>query len=112
VLKEAARCYAADPDAAGCLAIDGTRCNNPEAREAARALTSAGKDTICRFIATTHPEAAERLADYVVTVMIGLSTMAREGHGLERLQGIASTAGTVLEQALIPPGIARTAASE
>jgi TetR/AcrR family transcriptional regulator, repressor for divergent bdcA len=108
VLEEAARCYAADPMAAGCLAIEGARCNDTDAREAARALTSAGEDTIRRFVAATHPEAAEPLADYVVTVMIGLSAMAREGHGLDRLRGIASIAGKAIEQTLLPrsPGTA------
>src|SRR3712207_7556440 len=46
VLEESARRYAADPAAAGCLAIEGARCNDPEAREAARALTGAAEDTI------------------------------------------------------------------
>jgi TetR/AcrR family transcriptional repressor for divergent bdcA len=111
VLEAAARCYAADPVAAGCLAIEGARCNDSEAREAASALTSAGEGAIRRFVAASHPEAAEQLADYVVTVMIGLSTMARKGHGLDRLQRIASVAGTAIEQTLIPPGSARTTAS-
>ncbi len=95
VLEDAARRYAADPAAAGCLAIEGARCNDPEAREAARALTTAGADAIRRFVAATHPEAAGRLADYVVTVMTGLSALARQGHRLDRLLatvGLASQA--------------------
>ena len=103
VLEDAACRYGADPDAAGCLAIEGARCNDPDARKAARDLTSAGEDTIRRFVATTHPKGAELLADYVVTVMVGLSAMARERHSLGRLQGIASIAATALEQALTPP---------
>ena len=54
VLEEAARRYAADPDAAGCLVIEGARGNDPEAREAARALASAAADAIRRFVAATH----------------------------------------------------------
>ena len=100
VLEESARRYAADPAAAGCLAIEGARCNDPEAREAARALTGAAEGTIRRFVAATHPEAAGRLADYVVTVMTGLSTVAREGHGLDRLLATARLASLVLAQAL------------
>jgi TetR/AcrR family transcriptional repressor for divergent bdcA len=100
VLEEAARRYAADPDAPGCLAIEGARCNDPEAREAARVLTAAGADTIRRFIAATHPKAASGVADYVVTVMTGLSAMARVGHGLDRLLASARLAGLVLERAL------------
>jgi len=100
VLTEAARRYGANPAAAGCLAIEGARCNDPEARNAARALTAAGEDAIRHFIATTHPEAAGCLADYVVTVMIGLSAMAREGHGVDRLLATAGLAGKAIEQAL------------
>lgn len=91
----------AEPDLhAGCLAIEGARCNDPEAREDARALTAAAEDTIRRFVAATHPEAAERLADYVVTLMTGLSTMAREGHGLDRLLATARLAVRAIAQAL------------
>jgi TetR/AcrR family transcriptional repressor for divergent bdcA len=100
LLEEAARRYAADPAAAGCLVIEGARCNDPEARQAARALAATGEDAIRRFVAATHPEGAERLADYVLTVMTGLSTMAREGHGLDRLLATARLAGLALPQAL------------
>ncbi len=105
MLEEAARRYAAnpaaaDPAAAGCLTIEGARCNDPEARKAARALTAAAEDTIRRFVATTHPEAAGRLADYVVTIMTGLSTMAREGHGLDRLLATARLASLALAHGL------------
>lgn len=108
VLEEAARRYAADPAAtdpaaAGCLAIEGARCQDPEAREAARALTAAAEDTIRRFVAASHPEAAGRLADYVVTVMTGLSSMARLGHGQDRLLATARLAGAALVEGLHAP---------
>jgi TetR/AcrR family transcriptional regulator, repressor for divergent bdcA len=41
VLEEAARRYAADPAAAGCLVLEGTRCDDRAAREAARAFNLA-----------------------------------------------------------------------
>lgn len=100
LLEEAARRYAADPATAGCLVIEGARCNDPEARQAARAIAATGEVAIRRFIATTHPDAAGRLADYVVTVMTGLSTMAREGHGLDRLLATARLASLPFEQVL------------
>jgi TetR/AcrR family transcriptional repressor for divergent bdcA len=43
---------------------------------------------------------AERLADYVVTVMTGLSTLARQGHGLDRLLATARLASLALPQAI------------
>ncbi len=104
VLEDAAARYAADPEAPGCLAIEGTRCNDRDARDAARALTEAAADTIRRFVAATDPERAERLTDYVVTVMIGLSTLARQGHGPDRLRGVAALAGTALAQAVAEAG--------
>lgn len=100
VLEEAARVYAADPAATGCLAIEGTRSNDPEARAAARVLTTAAEHTIRRFVAATHPQAAERLATYVVIVMAGLSTMAREGCDADRLRDAARLAGQVFEGTL------------
>jgi TetR/AcrR family transcriptional repressor for divergent bdcA len=100
VLEEAARRYAADPAAAGCLVIEGARCDSPEAREAARALSAAAEAKIRHFITATHPEAAECLADYVVTLMTGLSGMARAGHGLDRLLATARLAGQAIAQAL------------
>ena len=103
LLEQAARRYAAGPAAAGCLVIEGTRCTAPEAREAARALSAAAEDRIRGFVAATQPEAAGRLTDYVVTVMAGLSGMAREGHGLDRLLATARLAGQALAQA-VPPG--------
>ncbi|MFT8242996.1 TetR/AcrR family transcriptional regulator [Roseomonas sp. BN140053] len=100
VLEEAARRFGADPSGAGCLAIEGTRCNDPEARQAARALTAGAEDALRGFVAATYPEAAGRLADYVVTIMAGLSAMAREGHGPDRLLATARLAGLGLAQVL------------
>jgi TetR/AcrR family transcriptional repressor for divergent bdcA len=105
VLEEAARRYALDPAnpgsaAAGCLTIEGARCNDPEARAAARTLVAAAEDTIHRFVAATHPEAAGRLTDYVVTLMTGLSTMARMGHDLDRLLATARLAALGIAQVL------------
>ena len=112
LLQEAARRYAADPEATGCLMIEGARCNDPDARRTAHGFTVAAQDTIRRFVAATHPEDAQRLTDYVVTVMIGLSTMAREGHTLERLLDTASLAGMGIEQRLIRPEIVGITKSE
>ncbi|MBK1661210.1 TetR/AcrR family transcriptional regulator [Paracraurococcus ruber] len=100
LLEEAARRYAADPATAGCLVIEGTRCNDPEARQAARAIAATGEIAIRRFIAATNPDSAGRLADYVVTVMTGLSTMAREGYGLDRLLTTARLASLPFGQVL------------
>ena len=110
LLQEAARRYAADQEATGCLLIEGTRCLDPDARNAALSFTVAAQDTIHRFVAASHLEEAQRLTDYVVTVMVGLSTMARAGHSLERLLQTAYLAGISIEQGLIQPKVVGTTA--
>ena len=98
VLEAAARRYAADPDAAGCLVIEGVRCTDREAREAAGTFLAAAEEAIHRFVAARHPEQAERVTDYMSTVMAGLSASARNGHDLDRLLAAARLAGAGLEQ--------------
>ncbi len=100
VLEQAARSYAADPAATGCLVLEGTRCNDPEARDAACGFHVAAQDVIRRSIAERYPQEADRLADFVTTVMAGLSASARHGQSLERLLTTARLAGKALGQAL------------
>ena len=100
LLEAAARRYAADPVATGCLVLEGTHCDDPEAREATRAANIAAEDMIHRYIAARHPEEAERLTDFVCTTMTGLSTKARNGQSLDRLLATARLAGLALAQAL------------
>ena len=100
VLEEAARRYAADPEATGCLVLEGTRCNDREAREAACVFHAAAEDMIRLYIAARYPEEAERLTDFVSTTMAGLSAKARNGHDLDRLLASARLAGIALAQAL------------
>jgi TetR/AcrR family transcriptional repressor for divergent bdcA len=100
LLEEAARHYVADPAAGGCLVLEGTRCTDREAREAARAFNLGAEDVIRQYIAARHPEEADRLADFVSTTMSGLSAKARNGHGLDQLLATARLAGTAIAQAL------------
>lgn len=100
LLEEAARYYAADPVAAGCLVLEGTRSNDREAREAACAFNLAAEGVIRHYIAARHPEDAQRLTDFVSTTMSGLSAKARNGHNLDQLLATARLAGLALAQAL------------
>ena len=100
MLEEAARRYAAHPTAGGCLVLEGTRCNDKEAREAARAYNLAAESVIQDYIADRHPQEAERVTNFVNTTMSGLSAKARDGHGLDRLLATARLAGLALVQAL------------
>ncbi|MFB5078058.1 TetR/AcrR family transcriptional regulator [Raoultella sp. C349492] len=100
VLNEAARRYVADPTAAGCLVLEGIHCNDRPAREAASELHTAAEDNIRAYIAQRYPQDAVRLADFISTLMAGLSAKARAGDSLERLQETVRLAGLALEQQL------------
>lgn len=100
VFEEAARRYAADPAATGCIALEGCRCTDQEARTAARAARTASEDLVRRYIAARHPPYAEGLTDYVSTTMAGLSAMARMGLGLDRLLATSRLAGLALRDVL------------
>jgi TetR/AcrR family transcriptional repressor for divergent bdcA len=100
VLEEAARYYSADPVASGCMVLEGTRSNDPDAREAARAFNLAAERLIHDYIAARHPQEAQRLTDFVSTTMSGLSAKARNGHGVDQLLATARLAGLALAQAL------------
>lgn len=99
VLEEAARCYAADASATGCMVLEGTRCNDPEARDAARGFHIAAQDFIRHAIAERYPQQADSVADFVCTTMAGLSASARHGQDVERLLSTARMAGKALAQA-------------
>ncbi len=100
VLEEAARSYAADACATGCLVLEGTRCSDEQARAAAGTFHVAAQQRIRDFIAQRHPQEADRLADFVSTTMAGLSASARHGQSLDRLLGTAQLAGLACAQAI------------
>ncbi|HWJ70550.1 MAG TPA: helix-turn-helix domain-containing protein [Sphingobium sp.] len=99
-LEAAARYYAADPKATGCLVLEGTRCNDPEARSAAIAYNVAAEEVIRDYIAARYPEEAGRLTDFVSSTMSGLSAKARHGHSLDQLLATARLAGLAIKQVL------------
>ncbi len=100
LLEEAARRYAGDAEAAGCLVIEGTRCNDPDARAAACSRNVAAEAGLREYIARRHPQQADSVADFVSTTMSGMSAKARNGHGLEQLLSTAKLASAAIRQAL------------
>ena len=100
VLEEAARRYGADPDAAGCLVLEGIHTKDAQAFCAARRVHSAAEGVIRSYIAQRYPDQAEYLADFVSATMTGLSAQSRNGHSVERLLATARLAGLALAQAL------------
>jgi TetR/AcrR family transcriptional repressor for divergent bdcA len=100
LLEQAARSYAADSTATGCMVLEGTRCNDPQARVAACGFHVAAQNVIRDSIAERHPLEADRLADFVCTTMAGLSASARHGQSLDRLLATARLASVALAQVL------------
>ncbi len=101
LLEAAARHYAADPEAAGCLVVEGTRCNDAQAREAALAYNLVVETQIRDHIAERHAAKAAALTDFVATTMFGLSAKARNGHGLDRLLSTARLSSSAIRSALM-----------
>jgi len=100
VLEDAARRFAADPDATGCMVLEGIHCIDTEARCTAQAHHANSDSTLCRYIAERHPGEARHLADFMSTTLAGLSAMARNGQSLDRLLATARLAGGAIEQTL------------
>lgn len=96
VLVDAARRYAADSTAGGCLVLEGTRCTDAQARAAALALNRGAEAFIHAYVAARHPAEAEAVTDFVSTTMSGLSAKARSGHDLPRLLSTARLAERAL----------------
>lgn len=85
MLEEAARRYATDPAATGCIVLEGCRCSDKEARVLAGAAHNAAVEVIRSYIAARHASDAAQLTEYISTLMIGLSAQARAGKGLDTL---------------------------
>lgn len=98
VLAEVARRYAADPDATGCLVLEGVHCDDDNARALACNLHAVAEKMIHSYIAEHYPEEADRLTDFMGTMMSGLSARSRQGVTPERLQESARLAGQLLAQ--------------
>lgn len=100
LLREAARIYAADPSAAGCLVLEGARGSDPDAAIRARIWKDASAARIKDFLTPSHPDQAPAVADYMVAIMSGLSSDARSGASVERLLAVADIAGLAIGVAL------------
>ncbi|MBB4000344.1 TetR/AcrR family transcriptional repressor for divergent bdcA [Aureimonas pseudogalii] len=100
LLEAAARYYSDDPKATGCLVVEGTRCNDADAREAALAYNMAVEAQIQDHVAQRHLEEAAVMTDFVATTMFGLSAKARNGHTHDQLLASARLAGSAIRSAL------------
>lgn len=92
VLEEAACRYAGKSGAAGCMVIEGVQSIDEDARRAATVFLEGAEAAIRAFVAARHPDAADRVTDYMTTVMMGMSVNARRGHDHARLLDAARLA--------------------
>ncbi|WP_347557100.1 TetR/AcrR family transcriptional regulator [Robbsia sp. KACC 23696] len=104
VLEEAARRYAASPDARGCLALEGMHSTDSDVHNASCAAKAAAENVIRRYIAARHRQSADALTDFVSTTMAGLSAQSRNGYDLSRLLATARLARLALTHALSDEG--------
>ena len=103
-LEAAARLYAADPRAAGCLVFEAARgTDGADPTRAARHRKQACRDHIRATLAPTNPSVADAVADTVVAVLSGLSAGAREGWDEARLLAVAAMAAGGVADALRSP---------
>ena len=101
LLLQAARTYAADPEARGCLVLEAARgSGDAQSARLARAVAQARRAQIHGFVATSHPAAAVAVTDFVASTMSGLSASAREGWDQQRLLGVAQLAALALSSFL------------
>lgn len=100
LLREAARIYAADPRTAGCMVLEGARGADADAACCARNWKAASAQRVRDFLIPTHADKAQVVADYMVTVMSGLSADARAGTPTDRLVGVADMAGLAIAAVL------------
>ncbi|WP_336960236.1 helix-turn-helix domain-containing protein [Sphingobium aquiterrae] len=100
LLHEAARIYTADDGARGCLVLEHARGGAAEAAVRARRWKEANAARLHDFLMPACPGQAAAVADYVITVLSGMSVNARDGMSADQLMVVADMAGLAIAVAL------------
>lgn len=95
LLITAARLYVKSSLWRGCLAAEGMRANDEQARELANQYARPGMQFIEDYIRQSEPERAKELRDFVVTALRGFSAAAVTGLSRPRLLQVARMNGKV-----------------
>ena len=98
LMVAAARHYTRDPEQLGCLVTESMQADDPQARELANRFAKTGSDVIRSYIA--HHAAkkdVERISDYVLLNLRGLSSYARLGYSQKKLVDCSRTAGLAFD---------------
>lgn len=103
LLLHAAALYTRSKTRRGCMAAEGLRADDPQARALAGAYADASATFIEHYISRSEPQRARELADYVVTTLQGLSASARAGLSRPRVTSVAKLAGLAFETFLTTP---------
>ena len=94
----AARHYTRNPERRGCMITEAMRADDADAAAAATALGESGSQIIRDYIAAhAPPEAVDRILDYVLINLRGLSSFACLGYTAEKLVGCSEVAGRALK---------------
>ncbi|MBO0143331.1 TetR/AcrR family transcriptional regulator [Agrobacterium sp. Ap1] len=81
----------------GCMVTEGMRADDETARTMAAEHAKVGSDLIGTYIRDHHAIDPERVTDYVLMTLRGLSSYACLGYSTERLTHCAEMAGRALE---------------
>jgi len=101
LLDRVATSYARNPECLGCLVLEAARGGaDAESAVLARRVAEQRRSLIRAFVATSRPELADKVTDYVSSVMSGMSASAREGVSEARLVDIAAMASLSLKSLL------------
>ncbi|HUD94129.1 TetR/AcrR family transcriptional regulator [Sphingobium sp.] len=100
LLHEAATIYAADPQAPGCLVLEGARGADRQAAGLACTWKAASRERVRDYLRPVHPGQADVVADYMVAIMSGMSADARGGMPAARLVAVADMAGLAIKAML------------
>lgn len=98
MLTAAARAYASHPQRRGCLILEHAKAATTEWGMAATQIAGENRSRVQAFLEESDIPAPARVADYVATTMLGLSSAAREGWEEARLIAVAETALGGLDQ--------------
>lgn len=98
LLIAAARHYTKATGKLGCMITEAMQCDDEQARELASELAKEPRELIQRYIARYAPKKeADRLTDYVLLNLRGLSSYARLGYTQKKLVDCSKTAGSALD---------------
>jgi len=93
LFMNAAMLYTRSKSKRGCMAAEGMRSADSQARALANAYGEVAASIIERHIRQTQPQRARERSDYIMTTLQGLSASARAGLSRPRIMSVAKLAG-------------------